>query len=281
VKLFPHEGRLELISKHLSEISNGDYFGAIMASPMALLKKDDALFSRMRASGFPMVFIGGGINCWSVDDMLYACGYTGTKHLIEQGYKKIGIIGSRAYNGEEFVEGCKKALEDAEMTDTATGYADEEAFALKMLDLWMSVDNKPDALFYQRSDYGDKCFQWLQSKRIQIGPEMGFIAIDDTAFHKYTIPSPTAVRMFPHKIGKQAVDLFLELVTLPKKERLVAKRIDADFNLNQGRSSQKGPKGRQIYHAVNPMPGVQDMGNSYYPPEPPMPPGYWNGFNQY
>jgi len=277
-KLFIHQGRLELLSEHMKAISNGDYFGAIIAVPLEMVKKDDAAIARLISSAFPVVFIDGGLNCWSVDDMLYACGYTGVKHLIEQNYKNIGIIGSRSYNGEEFVAGCKRALEDAEMKDTAIGYAEDVEFAIKMLDTWLSLENCPDALFYQRSDYGERCFDWLKSKRIQLGPDMGFIALDDTTFHKLTTPGPTAIQRFPDSIGKQAVDLFLELVTLPKEKRKIAKRVDANFRLVQGRSTQKGPKGRVIYRAMNPFPSPQDLINSYYPPEPPMPPGYWNGY---
>ena len=281
VELKEHQGRPDLISSYMNMIANGDYFGAIIAVPLEMVKKDEAVFARLVGSGFPLVYIGWGLNCWSVDDMLTACGYMGTKHLIEQGYKNIGIIGSRTYNGEEFVAGCRKAFEDAEMKDTAIGYAEDVEFAIKMLDTWLSIENTPDALFYQRHDHGEKCFDWLKSKRIQLGPDMGFIALDDTTFHRLTTPGPTAIQRFPDSIGKQAVDLFLELVTLPKEKRKVAKRVDANYRLVPGRSTQKGPKGRKIYYAMNPFPTPQDMLNSYYPPEPPMPPGYWNGFNQY
>jgi len=278
VDIKEHHGRLDLMSAHINAIANGDYFGAITAIPLAMLKKDDVVFSRLISSGFPLVFIGWGIDCNSVDDMLCNCGYAGTKHLIEQKYKRIGIIGSRSYDGEEFVAGCRKALEDAGMTDIAAGYAEDEEFALKMLETWLSLEKRPDALFYQRSDYGEKCFEYLKSKKIQIGPEMGFITLDDTVFHTLTAPGPSAIRRFPDSIGKMAVDLFLELVELPKKERLVAKRVSTNFRLEPGRSTQKGPKGRVIYRAVNPFPNPQDMLNSYYPPAPPMPPGYWDGY---
>ena len=278
VELKEHQGRMDLVSLYMNMIANGDYFGAIIAVPLEMVKKDEAVFARLVGSGFPLVYIGWGLNCWSVDDMLTACGYMGTKHLIEQGYKNIGIIGSRTYNGEEFVAGCRKAFEDAEMKDTAIGYAEDVEFAIKMLDTWLSIENTPDALFYQRHDHGEKCFDWLKSKRIQLGPDMGFIALDDTTFHRLTTPGPTAIQRFPDSIGKQAVDLFLELVALPKEKRKVAKRVDANYRLVQGRSTQKGPKGRKIYYAMNPIPTPQDILNSYYPPEPPMPPGYWNGY---
>lgn len=280
VKLFTHEGKLELLEKHLAEISGGDYSGMIAAIPLSLIKEENQ-FAKIILSGFPVVFIGGGLNCWSVDDKLYACGYYGTKHLIEQKYKKIGIVACRSYDGTEFVDGCKQALEEAGLQDVATGYAEDLDFALKMLETWLGIEKRPDSLFYQRSDHGERCFDLLKSKRIQLGPDIGFITLDDSIFHKLTAPGPSAIRRFPERIGKKAVDLLLELVTLPKKERLAAKRISAEFRLDPGRSSQKGPRGRQIYHAMNPMPGVPDMSNSYYPPEPPMPPGYWDGFNQY
>jgi hypothetical protein len=154
LELFPHQGWLDLMRRHLEEITNGDFAGIITAVPLALLKQDDEKLSSLLASGFPIIFIGGGVNCWGVDDNLYSCGYWGTKHLIEQKYKRIAFVGCRSYDGEVFIQGCRRALEEADLDDLGTGYAEDTEFALKILNNWLILDKRPDAIFYQRADHG-------------------------------------------------------------------------------------------------------------------------------
>jgi DNA-binding LacI/PurR family transcriptional regulator len=279
--LFEHHGRLELMQEHLNKISNGDYAGVIMALPMALIQKDETAIQSLIESGFPLVFIGSNLNAWSVDDNLYSCGYWGTKHLIDQKYKRLAFVGCRSYDGEEFIKGCREALDEAGLDDVGTGYAEDEDFAIKILNNWLNLDKGPDALFYQRSDHGQKCFHILQAKNIQIGFEMGFMALDDTMFHRFTAPGPSAVRRYPDRIGRKAVDLFLELVNLSKKERLARldnpKQVDAEFAMSPGRSTCGKRMGGRIYRVPNPYraPTVDD----FYPPCPPMPPGFYDGYS--
>jgi DNA-binding LacI/PurR family transcriptional regulator len=282
--LFMHHGKLELLQQHLKKIGNGDYAGVMAAMPVALVHQAEDIFSKLHFSGFPFVSIGGGLNCWTIDDRLYECGYWGTKHLIEQKYKRIAFVGCRSYDGEEFISGCKRALNEASLDDFGTGYAKDAEFALTILNNWLNLSKMPDAIFYQRSTHGAKCFQLMQAKNIQIGTEIGFITLDDTNFHRYTTPGPSTVRRYPERIGKKAVELFLELVNIPRKERLAKldtpKRISGDIAVQPGRSSCGRKRRGMVHHAMNRIPTVQEQLLEYYPPEPPMPPGFWNGYNQ-
>jgi DNA-binding LacI/PurR family transcriptional regulator len=252
--------------------------------PVALIHQAEDIFSKLHFSGFPFVSIGGGLNCWTIDDRLYECGYWGTKHLIDQKYKRIAFVGCRSYDGEEFISGCKRALNEAGLDDFGTGYAEDAEFALTILNNWLDLPKMPDAIFYQRSTHGAKCFQLMQAKNIQIGAEIGFITLDDTNFHRYTAPGPSTVRRYPERIGKKAVELFMELVNIPRKERLAKldtpKRISGDIAVQPGRSSCGKRRRGMVYRAMNRIPTVQEQLLEYYPPEPPMPPGFWNGSNQ-
>ncbi len=268
--LHTHHGQLELMRQHLETILNGDYAGAIFALPLALLRQDDENLAEMLETGFPLVSIGGGLNCWTVDDKLYECGYWGTSHLIEQKYKRIGLIGCRSYDGESFTEGCKRALDEAGLDDFGTGYAEDAEFTVKILENWLALEKRPDAVFYQRADHGRKCFVLLQAKRILIGSELGFMVLDDTNFHRLAIPGVSTVRRYPERIGKAAVNLFLELVNLPRKTRLEMlenpKRVDAEFAVQPGRSTSGRRMKGMVYHAMNPIPTVQQELDYYYPP---------------
>jgi DNA-binding LacI/PurR family transcriptional regulator len=226
------------------------------------------------------VFIGSNLNAWSVDDHLFSCGYWGTKHLIDQKYKRIAFVACRSYNGELFVEGARNALNEAKLDDFGTGYAEDEEFVAKILDNWLGMEKRPDALFYQRSDHGRKCFYTLQAKGIDIGPEIGFMVLDDTLFHRLTAPGPSAIRRYPDRIAQKAVKLFQKLMSLSKKERLARlgnpKRVDAEFSMELGRSACGRGKGKVIYRAVNRIPTIEEQLLEYYPPCPPMPPGFYD-----
>ncbi len=280
--LLTHHGQLELMRQHLRTIANGDYAGMIFGLPHALLRQDDDLFGELLSSGFPMLSVGGGINCWMVDDQLYECGYWGTKYLIDQKYKRIAFVGRRSYNGEVFIDGCKRALEEANLEDFGTGYAEDVEFALKILNGWLALEKRPDAIFYQYSVHGRHCFQTMQAKGIEIGPEIGFMALDDTTFHRITAPGPCVIKRYPGRLGQKAVELFLELIRVPRKERIAQveqcnpKRYETELSIQPGRSACGSRKRKIIYRAINRIPTVKEQLLEYYPPEPPMPPGYYD-----
>jgi DNA-binding LacI/PurR family transcriptional regulator len=241
--LLTHHGQLELMQQHLRTIADGDYAGMIFGLPHALLRQDDELFGELLSSGFPMLSIGGGLNCWMVDDLLYECGYWGAKYLIDQNYKWIAFVGRRSYNGEVFVDGCKRALEEANLDDFGIGYAEDVEFALKILDNWLALEKRPDAIFYQHSVHSRHCFQTMQAKGIEIGPEIGFMALDDSTFHRITVPGPCVIRRHPEMLGQKAVELFLELAALSRKERIQQiekcdpKRYETEISIVPGRSA--------------------------------------------
>jgi hypothetical protein len=155
-------------------------------------------------------------------------------------------------------------------------------FALKILDGWLALGKRPDAIFYQHTVHGQQCFQTMQAKGIEIGPEIGFMALDDTTFHRITVPSPCVIGRHPERLGQKAVELFLELIRLPRRERILQieqcnpKRYETELSIQTGRSACGGRKRKIIYRAINPFPTIEEQLLEYYPPCPPMPPGFYD-----
>lgn len=263
--ILEHSGKREVLESCVNSLVKGDYAGALISAPMELMLNARELRDLIY-SGYPVVQIGSGLECHTVDNGLYSGAYWGTKHLIEQRYKRIALVGCRSYNADLFVESCKKALAEAELEAFACGYAEDEGFAVEMLKKWLEMENKPDALFYQRSTHAQKCFYFLQSKKIKLGVEMGFMLFDDTQFHRFTVPSPTAVRTHPERTAKRAVDLFMQLISIPKNERLDFKTIGADIVIEEGRTTTDRSR-RYLYTPTpgNRYPREDDYYYQFYP----------------
>jgi DNA-binding LacI/PurR family transcriptional regulator len=260
-----HHGNAWSFRKMIRKLAAGHYSGALISAtpelvngymPLAALVKD----------GFPVTFIGRGLDgadCWRVDAGDFAGGYHGTKHLIECRFKRIGLISCPVYNGGEFLRGCREALREFNIEPMATGSAQDEKEALKLLKSWLEDENiRLDSVFFHRVEQAQKAFEYLQSKRIQIGSDIGFITFDDTLFRRLTIPSPSAVRRYPERLGKRIADTFLEQLSAPFEQRNFAKTVEAKVGLEIGRATGDR-SARKVFRAIDPYGGRREYDYPY------------------
>ena len=254
-----HCGSAWTFRKLVRKLASGRYAGALIAASHDLVNGSAPLAALVK-DGFPVTFIGrglDGVDCWTVDDGDGAGGYHGTKHLLECRFKRIGLIGCKLYNGEDFIQGCRQALYERKGDPMASGYADDEKHALRLLKSWLESDDlRLDAVFIHRVEHAQIAFEYMQSKRIQIGGSMGFITFDDTLFHRLTIPSPTAIRRYPERLGKRIAKVFLEQLSLPFEQRNFVRSIEAQLGLDIGRSTGDR-RIRKVFYAENPYGGIR------------------------
>jgi len=258
--VYPHQGNPRTFRKLIHRLDAGLYAGAIIVATHDLVNSYSPLAALVK-DGFPITFIGrglDGVDCWTVDDGDFAGGYHGTKHLLECRFKRIGLIGCKLYNGEDFIQGCRQALYERNGDPMATGYADDEKHALRFLKSWLESDDfRLDAVFFHRVEHAQPAFEYLQSKRIKIGGSLGFITFDDTLFHRLTIPSPTAIRRYPEKLARRIADTFLAQLSLPFEQRNFARSIEAQIGLDIGRATGDR-RIRKIFYAENPYGGRRE-----------------------
>ena len=255
-----HRGSAWAFRKLIRKLASGRYAGALIAASHDLVNGSAPLAVLVR-DGFPVTFIGhglDGVDCWTVDDGDFAGGYHGTKHLLECRFKRIGLIGCKLYNGEDFIQGCRQALYERNGDPMASGYADDEKHALRLLKSWLESDDlRLDAVFFHRVEHAQPAFEYLQSKRIKIGGSLGFITFDDTLFHRLTIPSPTAIRRYPEKLARRIADTFLTQLSLPFEQRNFARSIEAQIGLDIGRATGDR-RIRKVFYAENPYGGRRE-----------------------
>ncbi|MDD5699395.1 MAG: GntR family transcriptional regulator [Victivallaceae bacterium] len=260
-----HHGNAWTFRKMIRELAAGHYSGALISATPELLNGYMPLAALVRY-GFPVTFIGRGLDgadCWRVDDGDFAGGYHGTKHLIECRFKRIGLIGCPVYNGGEFLRGCREALREFNGEPMAAGFAKDEKEALKLLKSWLEDENiRLDSVFFHRVEQAQPAFFYLQSKRIQIGSDIGFLTFDDTLFHRLTIPSPSAIRRYPEQLGKRIADTFLEQLSVPFEQRNFAKTVEARVGLDFGRSTGDR-SARKVYRAIDPYGRRHEYENPY------------------
>ncbi|MDD5698758.1 MAG: LacI family DNA-binding transcriptional regulator [Victivallaceae bacterium] len=260
-----HHGNAWTFRKMIRELAAGHYSGAMISATPEMVNGYMPLAALVR-DGFPVTFIGrgpDGADCWRVDDGDFAGGYHGTKHLIECRFKRIGLIGCPEYNGGEFIRGCCEALREFNGEPMAMGFAKDEKDALKLLKSWLEDDDiRLDSVFFHRVEQAQPAFFYLQSKRIQIGSDIGFITFDDTLFYRLTIPSPSAIRRYPERLGKRIADTFLAQLSVPFEQRNFAKTVEAQVGLEVGRTTGDR-SARKVYHAIDPYGRRREYENPY------------------
>ncbi|HKK12888.1 MAG TPA: substrate-binding domain-containing protein, partial [Flavobacteriaceae bacterium] len=177
-------------------------------------------FNRVLKKNIPLVFFDrritmNGVSSVTIND--YEGGYLATKHLIEQGCKRIAhFSGDRSIEifKERFL-GYKQALLDSGI-DLNGAYViqtksnrDDGARAIKQL---LELNPPPEALFSSSDFAALGAIQELKSQGIKIPEEFSVIGFANEPFTKFMELSITTVDQSPVEMGKMAAKVFLEQV---------------------------------------------------------------------
>ncbi len=174
--------------------------------------------AELAKQGLPFVFIdrkARGVEADAVLSDNVGGAYLATKHLIERGYRRIGIVlGVRgATTSEERLAGYRRALEEAglpfEEELVAWGSYRVGGGRLAAREL-LSLSPPPDAVFSTNNSMTVGVLKELFSRRLEIPGEIGVVSFDDLEWAEMIVPPLTAVEQDPYQIGQKAVELLLE-----------------------------------------------------------------------
>lgn len=209
----------------------------LLFSPLAMGQDDVGAL----AVDYPLVMLGERIFGGPVDHVTMANvegGRAVTRHLIEQGARRIAVVG--AHPGEQVgsgplrIEGYRKALEDA-------GIAVDPALILEA-GLWHRATGAAaiataidaglefDAVFGLNDALALGVLHMLHQRRISVPDEVrvaGFDDIDDAA---YSTPTLTTVSAGRDQIAATALDYLLERINSPQL-LIPPRRLVADYEL--------------------------------------------------
>ncbi len=195
----------------------------IIVSPTWHMNESNEL-QMFQDSGIPIVLIDRIVDNYqfdtvSVDNIDGA--YTATKHLIDIGYKKIGILGGnlKLSTGKGRYEGYLKAMQDAhlEIPDPYVMFGDfteQDGYRLT-LDM-LSQDNPPEALFVNNNLSTMGALKAIRELGYKMPQDLALIGFDDIPMATELATPITVIAQPTHDLGSEAVRLLLRRLKTPQ-----------------------------------------------------------------
>lgn len=180
-----------------------------------------------------------------VVDNLHAA-YEGTKHLIDNGCKRIACISINAglVNMDNRLQGYKDALVEAsiridESLIKILPFSHEINDVMKAIkELTAKKETVIDAILFTTSKVGVMGLQCLHSLDLKIPDEVAVVSFDDPDAYKISQPPITAIAQPLEEIGRQAVKVLLGAVN-NRKEKKMLHKIILETNFVIRKSSKK------------------------------------------
>ena len=189
--------------------------GGLILSPAP--GSDYQELDRLRQENIPIVLLDRRANRYEFDTVRVdnvQGGFTAVSHLIEQGYRRIALIGGTANltTARERFEGYQKALEAAGIPLDKSlikhgDYKKDSGYQLTR-DL-MQLREPPEAIFAANNLMTLGTLQALQELQIRIPQDVALVGFDDMPWSGQLCPPLTAVAQPTYDLGQEAARLLL------------------------------------------------------------------------
>ena len=143
--------------------------------------------------------------------------YKAVKHLIDQGYKKIGIVNGYLdrTTGAERLKGYLRAMEEAGITIENSlikiGNFKKES-GRKLTEELLRQPNKPDAIFTTNIDMSMGALLAIRKMGLMIPDDIGIVCFDDSDWALILDPSITVIRQPVYQLGSTAAELLIKKI---------------------------------------------------------------------
>ena len=189
--------------------------------------------------GIPFVFVdrkAKGIGAPAVLSDNVGGAYLATKHLIERGHRRIGIVLGipGATTTEERLAGYRQALEEAGIPFSEElvvwgGYRVEGGRqAARAL---LSLPKCPTAVFCTNNLMTIGVLQELFSRDTQIPQQVAVVGFDDLEWAELVNPPLTVVVQRPYEIGRRAFETLLDLFNKPETRTQKDIRVPVELKI--------------------------------------------------
>lgn len=184
---------------------------------------DFSHFKSIQEAGTPIVFFDRITNELETHTVIadnHQGAFDLTKHLLEQGFKRIAHITSseEIFTTKARLSGYTNALKLAGIAydPSLISYCEQGGVDTKevekQLATLLALDNPPDAVFAASDLISLACFDYLQQKGIKIPDALAFAGFSNFSAPQLFNPGLTTVKQPAFEMGKQAMELLLELV---------------------------------------------------------------------
>lgn len=142
-------------------------------------------------------------------------GYMATKHLIDQGFKKIGhICGPDWYlSSLERERGYLKAMKDAGLTPLQSergNYVIETGYTQTIK--WIRTGILPDAIFAAEDSIAYGAIKALKEHMLKVPDDVAVIGYDNQLYSALLTPPLSTVMQPSHELGYKGVELLLKVI---------------------------------------------------------------------
>ena len=175
---------------------------------------------RLRATNYPTVLLVGdpdsGVDAVCVDERMGA--YKATRHLIELGHRRIGIIDTANRLGNlEKRDGYSTALGDAGIDADPLLSSDPEGHSVvrgyhAMGDL-LAANGKPTAVFAANDSLAIGALRWALTHGLRVPGDIAIAGFDNIEFAEHAVIPITSVNYAIDEVSTTAVDRLVELIT--------------------------------------------------------------------
>ncbi|GAB3639008.1 LacI family DNA-binding transcriptional regulator [Hymenobacter arcticus] len=180
-------------------------------------------FEKVRARDIPLVFFdrilnGFDVNAVVLDDRVG--GYQATRHLLEQGYRRIAHLGGPQHLNIYRLRrlGYEDALREhglpVEAALTVVGdmeMADGRAAMHQLL----ALPQPPDAIFSASDFAAAGALQALSAQGLRVPEDVGLVGFSNELFARLTTPLLTSIDQHCELMGQSATRLLLQLLAAP------------------------------------------------------------------
>ncbi|MFC0216040.1 LacI family DNA-binding transcriptional regulator [Paenibacillus chartarius] len=142
-------------------------------------------------------------------------------HLLEQGYRRIGMLTGMPGDpiSQNRLNGFKRAMASRGVTDDAlklvrTGPGDEASGERLMTDL-LQQNERPDAIVCTNNYLAFGALQALEKAGLSVPGSFGVVAFDNFPIAPYMRPPLTVIHMDTHELGIMASTMLLERIREP------------------------------------------------------------------
>lgn len=199
-------------------IANGMFDGLLVTGD----RIDDEILPLLIKHDVRFVLIGRSLHhadIHYIDSDNYAGGMLATRHLIQRGYRRIGIVAvDHNIAGVDRLNGYRQALEDHGIAyDPAlVAYGDfsmdSGARGVEALLL-----QKPDAIFVVSDTMALGALRLLRERQIRVPDDMGIMSFDDLPPAIQADPQLSTIRQPIDQQGALAVETILQLIENPTR----------------------------------------------------------------
>lgn len=193
--------------------------------------QNHAHYGQLLVQGVPFVFVDRYLPEFNVDRVTsdnVQGGYLATRHLLEQGHRRIGVVSARkATTCAERLRGYQQALEEfgvpfdpilighsvGKRRDGWDEYLHQGRIQTEAL---IKLSNPPTALFAMNDLLAVGALQYLREKGIAGPEEIALVGYDGIELSDLVSPSLTTVKQQSLRMGAEAVRLLVRRVRDPE-----------------------------------------------------------------